>query len=71
MAVGDLTDDDGQEVIRRARQNGVFISSGVSAFRCEVCGDAIPEDRRQNEPGTEHCADCIAALKHTTRRGFR
>ncbi|WPN60731.1 TraR/DksA C4-type zinc finger protein [Pseudomonas sp. P9_31] len=49
----------------------MFIRSGVSAYRCETCGDAIPEDRRQNEPGTEHCADCIDALKHSTRWGFR
>ena len=34
-------------------------------------GDAIPEDRRQNEPGTEHCSDCEGALQHMNRRGFR
>jgi len=71
MDVGDLTEDDGQEAVRRARQSGMFIRSGVSAYRCETCGDAIPEDRRQNEPGTEHCANCMDALKHSTRRGFR
>ncbi|PTS92694.1 TraR/DksA C4-type zinc finger protein [Pseudomonas sp. HMWF006] len=71
MDVGDLSDDDGQEAIGRARRSGLFIRSGVSAYRCDLCGDAIPEDRRQNEPGTEHCADCIDALKHSTRRGFR
>jgi len=69
MAVGDVTEDDSQQAARRLRQGD--ISSGVSAYRCETCGDAIPEDRRQNEPGTEHCADCMDALKHMTRRGFR
>ncbi|WP_207848903.1 MULTISPECIES: TraR/DksA C4-type zinc finger protein [unclassified Pseudomonas] len=71
MDVGDVADDDSQEAIQRARQSGMFIRSGVSAYRCETCGDAIPEDRRQNEPGTEHCADCMDALNHQTRRGFR
>ncbi|MBT2294537.1 TraR/DksA C4-type zinc finger protein [Pseudomonas fluorescens] len=69
MALGDVAEDDSQEALRRVRQSEM--SSGVTAYRCETCGDAIPEDRRQNEPGTEHCADCIDALKHSTRRGFR
>lgn len=71
MDVGDAADDDGQEAAQRAPQIRAFISSGVSAYRCETCGDAIPLDRRQNEPGTEHCADCMEALKYITRRGFR
>lgn len=71
MAVGDVSEDDSEEAVRRVRQGEMYIRSGVSAYRCETCGDAIPEDRRQNEPGTEHCADCIDALKHSTRRGFR
>lgn len=45
--------------------------SGLSAYRCEACGDAIPEDRRQNEPGIEHFLYCTDALKHMNRRGFR
>nr|WP_262381369.1 TraR/DksA C4-type zinc finger protein [Pseudomonas sp. WS 5079] len=51
--------------------HGLQRRSGPSAYRCEACGDAIPEDRRQNEPGTEHCFDCTDALKHMNRRGFR
>lgn len=69
MAVGDVTEDDSREAVRHVRQSEM--SSGVTAYRCEVCGDAIPEDRRQSEPGTEHCADCMNALNQTTRRGFR
>lgn len=63
-------DDDANEAIFRARNSGLQRRSGRSAYRCEECGDAIPEDRRQAEPGTEHCLDCIDALEHLATRGF-
>lgn len=69
MDVGDVTEADSQRMARRLRHSN--INWGVSAYRCETCGDAIHEDRRQNEPGTEHCADCMNALNQTTRREFR
>lgn len=64
-------EDDIKEVMQRAQASGLQRHSGQSAYRCETCGDAIPEDRRQNEPGTEHCFDCTDALKHMNRRGLR
>ncbi|GFM85398.1 hypothetical protein PSCICO_07970 [Pseudomonas cichorii] len=46
-----------------ARRSGLQHRSGNSGYRCEDCGDAIPEDRRQAEPGTQHCADCKDTLQ--------
>ena len=57
-------EDDIDEAVLRVRNSGLQRRSGRSAYRCEECGDAIPEDRRQAEPGTEHCFDCIDALEH-------
>jgi RNA polymerase-binding transcription factor DksA len=54
----------------RVRNSDLRRGSGPSAYRCEGCGDPIPEDRRQAEPGTEHCFDCIDALEHLATRGF-
>ena len=56
-------DDDDSEVLLRVRRSGLQRRSGNSGYRCEECGDAIPEDRRQAEPGTEHCADCVCTLQ--------
>lgn len=63
-------EDDIDEAVQRVRNSGLQRRSGRSAYRCEECGDAIPEDRRQAEPGTEHCFDCIDALEHLATRGF-
>ncbi|MFJ7792928.1 TraR/DksA C4-type zinc finger protein [Pseudomonas sp. NPDC096950] len=63
-------EDDIDEAVLRVRRSGLQRRSGRSAYRCEECGDAIPEDRRQAEPGTEHCFDCIDALEHLATRGF-
>lgn len=64
------TDDDISDSELRVRNSALRRGSGRSAYRCEECGDAIPEDRRQAEPGTEHCLDCIDALEHLATRGF-
>ena len=45
--------------------------SGPSAYRCDLCGDALSRDRAPHDPGTEHCFDCVDALKHINRRGLR
>ncbi|MHC8342263.1 TraR/DksA C4-type zinc finger protein [Pseudomonas sp. RT6P73] len=63
-------EDDIAEAALRVRNSGLQRRSGRSAYRCEECGDAIPEDRRQAEPGTEHCFDCIDALELLATRGF-
>lgn len=65
------TEQDDDESEARIYAHGLQRRSGRSAYRCDACGDAIPEDRRQNEPGTEHCSDCEDALQHMNRRGFR
>jgi hypothetical protein len=33
-----------------------------TGYRCELCGDALDEELRLLELGTEHCADCVATL---------
>lgn len=72
MDVADhATEQDDDESQARIYTQDLQRRSGLSAYRCETCGDAIPEDRRQNEPGTERCFDCTDALKHMNRRGFR
>jgi RNA polymerase-binding transcription factor DksA len=63
-------EDDIEEAALRVLNSRLRRGSGRSAHRCEECGDAIPEDRRQAEPGTEHCFDCIDALEHLATRGF-
>ncbi len=63
-------EDDIEEAMQRVRASGLQRRSGRSAYRCEECGDAIPEDRRQTEPGTEHCFDCLDALEHMACGGF-
>lgn len=35
---------------------------GVSATRCDECGEAIPERRRELIAGTQHCAPCRTEL---------
>lgn len=72
MDVADLAqDNDFTEAALRAHQSGLQRRSGVSAYRCDECGDAIPEDRRQAEPGTEHCIECKTTLEQLHKRGMR
>lgn len=72
MDVADLAqDNDFNEAALVAHRSGLQRRSGVSAYRCEECGDAIPEDRRQAEPGTEHCIECMTTLEHLSKRGTR
>lgn len=58
-----MDDTDEAEAIQHVRRNALQHRSGNSGYRCEECGDAIPEDRRQAEPGTEHCAECVCTLQ--------
>ena len=72
MDVADLAqDNDFNEAALRAHRSGLQRRSGVSAYRCEECGDAIPENRRQAEPGTEHCIECKTTLEQLSKRGMR
>lgn len=63
--------NDFTEVALERHQAGRQHRSGLSAYRCEECGDAIPESRRQATPGTHHCVECKGALEQLTRRGLR
>ncbi|QIH08936.1 MULTISPECIES: TraR/DksA C4-type zinc finger protein [unclassified Pseudomonas] len=72
MDVADLAqDNDFNEAALQIHNTRTQRRSGPSAYRCEECGDAIPEERRQAEPGTEHCVDCKSALEHLRKRGIR
>lgn len=72
MDVADLAQhNDFTEAALRAHESGLRHRSGPSAYRCEECGDAIDERRRQSEPGTHHCTECKAALEQLKRRGQR
>lgn len=64
-------DNDFTEAALLAHRSGLQRRSGPSAYRCEECGDAIPEERRQAEPGTEHCVECKTALEYLQKRGIR
>ncbi|MBA1271709.1 MULTISPECIES: TraR/DksA C4-type zinc finger protein [Pseudomonas] len=72
MDVADIAgENDFSEEALLAHQSGVQRRSGPSAYRCDECGDSIPEARRQAEPGTEHCVDCKTTLEHLAKRGLR
>jgi len=73
MDVVDLCSEhnDFTEAALEAHLSGRQQRSGPSAYRCEECGDAIPEERRRAEPGTHHCALCKATLEHLQKRGMR
>lgn len=45
-----------QEQTRRAGLAGKTVAD--SALECEMCGDPIPELRRQAVPGVQCCVDC-------------
>ena len=59
MDAADMTQDridkEAQETLRRARLN-----VGISPFRCDDCGEVIPEPRRKAFPGTRTCIVCQA-----------
>lgn len=72
MDVADLAqDNDFTEAALHAHASGLHRRSGPSAYRCEECGDAIPEERRQAEPGVELCVECKTTFEHLSKRGLR
>lgn len=72
MDVADLAQqNDFNEAALEARESGLQRHSGPSAYRCDECGDAIPETRRQAVPGTEHCTECADFLDQLSKRGMR
>ena len=72
MDVADLAlDNDFTEAALRANESGLQRRSGPSALRCEECGGAIDERRRQADLGTHHCTECKTTLVHLSKRGLR
>ncbi|MEZ1436959.1 DksA protein [Pseudomonas plecoglossicida] len=72
MDVADLAqDNDFTEAALHAHRSSLQQRSGPSAYRCEECGDAIPEARRLAEPGTDLCVECKTTLEQLTKRGLR
>lgn len=49
----------------------VQLPSGPTAYRCDLCGDALSRDRVPHDPDIEHCFDCADALKNINKRGLR
>ena len=64
-------DNDFTDAALAAYESRLQRNSGPSAYRCDECGDAIPEARRQAVPGTEHCAECATTLEDLSKRGMR
>ncbi len=72
-AVQDQIDATVEDGIKRARDQ---LPRGESLERCEECGKAIPEARRQAVPGVRLCITCqaerdknVKAVNGYNRRG--
>ncbi|MGM0449620.1 MAG: DksA/TraR family C4-type zinc finger protein [Pseudomonadota bacterium] len=59
-AVQDQIDASVDDAVQRARSQ---LATGESAFNCEECDSAIPEERRQAIPGVQLCIACQSALE--------
>lgn len=73
-AVQDQIDDTVSDAVRAARTR---MPRGESAEFCDICGEEIPEKRRQALPGVRTCVACQsqrdAAVRSTgiNRRGSK
>lgn len=73
-AVQDQIDDTVSDAVRAARTR---MPRGESAEFCDLCGEEIPEKRRQALPGVRTCVACQserdAAIRSTgiNRRGSK
>ena len=73
-AVQDQIDDTVSDAVRAARTR---MPRGESAEFCDICGEEIPEKRRQALPGVRTCVACQsqrdAAVRATgiNRRGSK
>jgi phage/conjugal plasmid C-4 type zinc finger TraR family protein len=57
-AVQDQIDDTVQDALRHARAK---MPAGDSETHCVMCGEEIPEGRRQAVPGVKTCVPCQSA----------
>lgn len=46
------------DLYQRVREGNRVIYEGVSAYKCESCGDPIPQGRRDAIPGVTLCVFC-------------
>ena len=73
-AVQDQIDDTVSDAVAAARSR---MPQGESAAYCDICGEDIPEKRRQAVPGVRTCVACQSgkdsAVRHSTlnRRGSK
>ncbi len=58
-AVQDQIDASVEDAVKRARSN---LPRGESRRACEVCGERIPDARRQAVPGVRLCITCQQEL---------
>ena len=63
-AVQDQIDDTVLDAVTSARAR---IPAGESADYCDVCGEDIPEGRRQALPGVRTCVQCQSGRDSHTR----
>lgn len=47
-----------EEMGRKLAIDGRVRYFGISATRCALCGDLIPQDRRVAVPGCTRCVEC-------------
>ena len=57
-AVQDQIDASVEDAVKRARSQ---LPQGEGRRDCQLCGEAIPEARRQAVPGVRLCLQCQAA----------
>jgi len=64
-AVQDQIDDSVADAVLAARAS---MPSGTSEPFCAICGDEIPEGRREAVPGVRTCVTCQSGSVHSTRQ---
>ena len=73
-AVQDQIDDTVSDAVAAARSR---LPRGESAEYCDICGEDIPQKRREAVPGVRTCVDCQSGrdtqVSHSTlnRRGSK
>ncbi|MEN3950926.1 DksA/TraR family C4-type zinc finger protein [Iodidimonas sp. SYSU 1G8] len=66
-AVQDQIDDTVKDAVLNARAR---MPAGESETHCTLCGDEIPEGRRQALPGVKTCVPCQSSRDRKPSAGF-
>ena len=64
-AVQDQIDDSVNDAVAAARAS---LPRGESAKWCDICGEDIPEKRREAVPGVRTCVECQSGQDATRRQ---